>query len=192
MSQTMYGMPNSFCWAELFTSDKNKSKDFYEKIFSWTYTESPAADGSMSYTHAMIAEGAVAGMMEINDELKNHGVVPYWNSYIAVKDMDKVFDLALKNGAKVVMPVTDVPKAGRMAMIQDPMGAHVSLWESSSEKPAPAQNCHGMVGWNELLTTDLNTAKIFIRRFLVGTPWKKLLMAKPMCHLPRTTNSLAG
>lgn len=160
MSQTIYGVPGSFCWAELYTRDENKSKDFYAKVFSWNYSESKMDEHS-HYTHAMIASGAVAGMVEINDELKKQGVSPHWASYIAVTDIHKTVDAAQKLGAQIVLPPMDIPHAGCMAILKDPTDAFFSLWQSHAQREAPARNAHGMVGWNELLTTDINTAKRF-------------------------------
>lgn len=161
MSQMLYGVANSFCWAELFTQEKSTSKEFYKKLFGWNYTESPISAGGATYTHAMLEQGGVAGLMEIDDEMRQHGVVPYWNSYIAVKNLDETLHKAIENGATPVLPAVDVPNAGRMAMIKDPTGAHLSLWQShGNNKPAP-NDCHGMVGWNELLTHDVQRAQEF-------------------------------
>lgn len=160
MSQMIYGEPGSFCWAELFTSDDKLSRDFYAKLFSWNYTESPAGNGS-HYTHANISEGSTAGMMEIDKTMKKHGVMPHWNSYISVPDADAVVAEAVLMGATVILPVTDVPNAGRMAILKDPTGAHISLWQSKGENKSAPRDAHGMVGWNELLTHDVSLAQKF-------------------------------
>jgi|SRR5579871_2233768 len=161
MSQTIYGVPGSFCWAELFTNNDSKSKDFYAHLFSWTYSQCPMPDGT-EYNHATISDGAVGGIMQINEDMKKQGMVPHWNAYIAVNDVDATIKTAIKFGAEVVMPAMDVPNAGRMAFIKDPTGAHISLWQSNNpDKKSAPRNAHGMVGWNELMTTDAQKAKQF-------------------------------
>ena len=164
MSQTIYGVANAFCWAELYTPDSQKSKDFYNKLFSWTYEtdEMTHEDSACSqYIHAMLPEGPVAGMMQIEGELKKQGVPPHWASYVGVKDAVKTVNLAKKLGASVIMPPKEIPQAGTMAVIQDPTGAFIHFWQPHKENQSPERNIHGMVGWNELLTADAAKAKEF-------------------------------
>ena len=59
------------------------------------------------------------------------------------------------------MKPMDVLEAGRMATIQDPTGAHVSLWQPKEHIGAKVVNKVGAMGWNELYTPDSKKAQQF-------------------------------
>ena len=48
-----------------------------------------------------------------------------WMSFLAVDDVDKRVAKAIKAGAKLVMPIFDVPDVGRIAMLREPSGAGI-------------------------------------------------------------------
>ena len=55
----------------------------------------------------------------------------------------------------------DILDSGRMAMLIDPGGAVVGLWESGEHKGAQVVNEPGALGWNELTCRDPATAIAF-------------------------------
>jgi predicted enzyme related to lactoylglutathione lyase len=55
----------------------------------------------------------------------------------------------------------DVFDAGRMAVLQDPVGSFISLWQPNQNIGAQIVNEPGSFGWNELATTDLDAATAF-------------------------------
>jgi predicted enzyme related to lactoylglutathione lyase len=48
-----------------------------------------------------------------------------WMSFLAVDDVDARVAKAVAAGAKLVMPVFDVPNVGRIAMLLEPSGAGI-------------------------------------------------------------------
>ena len=48
-----------------------------------------------------------------------------WMSFLAVDGVDARVTKAIKAGAKLVMPLFDVPNVGRIAMLREPGGAGV-------------------------------------------------------------------
>jgi len=52
---------------------------------------------------------------------------PHWGSYITVDDADASAKRVKALGGKIIVPPTDIPGVGRLAVIQDPQGAVVSL-----------------------------------------------------------------
>jgi len=163
MSKTVYGAVGSFCWAENFTPNEKKTQDFYAKLFGWNYSSVPMPQGNGQYTFGKLAQGDVCGMAEITPEMKKHGMVPHWASYVAVADVDATMAKAAKLGANIIMEPMDVMEAGRMAIIQDPTGAFLCLWKNNKSQIQGGipRNEHGMIGWNELLTSDLAKSKAF-------------------------------
>jgi predicted enzyme related to lactoylglutathione lyase len=53
------------------------------------------------------------------------GVPESWMSYLAVDDVDRRVDKAIKTGAKLMKPIFDVPGVGRIAILMEPGGAGV-------------------------------------------------------------------
>ena len=86
---------------------------------------------------------------------------PHWNSYVSVASADASAAKAKELGAKVMVEPFDVMDAGRMAVISDPTGAVVSLWEPRRHIGAQVVNEPGAFCWNELYTTDPRKAAEF-------------------------------
>jgi uncharacterized protein len=52
---------------------------------------------------------------------------PAWGCYVTVDDVDATLEKCAALGGKVLVPPMDVPTVGRMAVIQDPQGATLSV-----------------------------------------------------------------
>jgi hypothetical protein len=52
---------------------------------------------------------------------------PAWGAYVTVDDVDATLAKCSALGGKVLVPPMDVPTVGRMAVIQDPQGATISV-----------------------------------------------------------------
>ena len=113
----------SFCWNELLTADVERAKRFYSQTIGWTFDAMPMPDGA-TYGVAMMGGKPVAGLFPTNrPEYKN--LPEAWMSYLAVDDVDARVKKAVDAGAKVMKPIFDVPKVGRIAILTEPGGAGV-------------------------------------------------------------------
>ena len=54
------------------------------------------------------------------------GTPPNWGSYVTVDDVDATAGKAEELGAKILVPLTDIPNVGRFFVLQDPQGAVIS------------------------------------------------------------------
>jgi predicted enzyme related to lactoylglutathione lyase len=115
--------PGTFSWAELSTSEPDGAKRFYAALFGWDYDDRPIPDGSV-YTMAR-RDGKEAAALYAARE----GMPTAWATYVTVESADATAARARELGATVLAEPFDVLKAGRMAVIQDPTGAIVSVWE---------------------------------------------------------------
>ncbi|MER7410551.1 VOC family protein [Streptomyces cacaoi] len=122
---------HTLCWAELYTTDAERAKEFYSAVLSWSY-ESMSA-GEMTYHVASAPGGGTeedsshGGIMQLPRENLAAGSSSEWHPYFAVTDCDAVHDTATRSGARSLMPPTDVPAVGRLAMLNDPFGATFAL-----------------------------------------------------------------
>lgn len=126
----MNQMPmGEFCWNELATADVGKAKAFYGKVFDWQFEDLPQDGMTYTIVKSKGAEKGFAGIWQIPSD-KQNVVPPHWMAYILVKDVRKSLAMAKENGAQEVKEVTEVSQMGLFAIITDPTGAHVALWET--------------------------------------------------------------
>jgi len=119
--------PGAFCWAELNSRDVEGSKAFYGSIFGWTADTHEMPGTPMgSYTEFALDGTTVAGMLSMPPMVPAE-VPTYWLVYFAVDDCDTAQAKATELGATVLMPATDIPPAGRMAVLTDPQGGAFAI-----------------------------------------------------------------
>lgn len=116
-----------FCWNELATTNVKAAKEFYAKSFGWTFTDYPMGD--MTYAMVTCGDKEFAGFWEIPQDQQPH-IPPHWMSYILVDKLEQQLEIVIKHGASVKVPITKAGNFGQFAIITDPTGAHVALWES--------------------------------------------------------------
>jgi predicted enzyme related to lactoylglutathione lyase len=155
------GTPN---WVDLQTTDQNAAKRFYTGVFGWTYDDQPMPEGQV-YSMAMLGGNTVAAIAPQSPELVQAGAPPTWNTYIAVDSVDDTVAKVQAAGGMVAMAPFDIPEAGRMALIMDPAGAPVALWQAGQHIGATLTNEHGALTWNELIT-DKPEVMTFYERVL--------------------------
>ncbi len=116
-------MPNPFCHVELHSTDLEKSKEFYTKLFAWKLEDTP--DGEHSYTMIRVGEGTGGGMMKS----PMAGAPSAWLAYICVDDIVASTAKAKSLGASVLLDVTDASGYGRFSVLRDPQGAHFAMFQ---------------------------------------------------------------
>jgi uncharacterized protein len=146
--------PGTFSWAELATSDAEAAKGFYTQHFGWEYEDNPAGDEGQIYSMALRDGHHVAALFTADQP-------PHWNCYVTVASADETVEAATSHGASVMAEPFDVMEVGRMAVIADPVGASLCLWEPRRHIGATLVNTSGSMTWNDLVTSDPETAVDF-------------------------------
>ncbi|WP_326689571.1 MULTISPECIES: VOC family protein [unclassified Streptomyces] len=129
---------DALCWTELYTTDAAAAKEFYRSVFSWQYEDMPM-DAGISYTVVSSPGGGAegdsgqGGIMQLPQENLDAGSGSEWHPYFGVTDCDATFEEATRGGARSLMPPTDVPGVGRLAMLLDPAGAPFALIKGDPE-----------------------------------------------------------
>lgn len=119
-------MANPFVHVELNTSDPDRAKAFYSKLFQWKLADVPSpAAPSGSYTMIEVGAGTGGGMMR-----QVPGGPSGWLAYVEVEDIHAATQKAESLGGKVMKDVTEVAGMGWFSFIQDPTGAVLGLWRS--------------------------------------------------------------
>lgn len=145
--------PGTFSWAELATGDSAAAKSFYSSLFGWDYEDNPIGDGQV-YSMALRDGKYVAALFDSDQP-------PHWNCYVTVASVDEAAARAGEHGGTVVAEPFDVMDVGRMAVVADPAGAALCLWEPRSHIGAALVNAPGALTWNDLVTPDPDGAAGF-------------------------------
>jgi predicted enzyme related to lactoylglutathione lyase len=120
---------NPFVHVELNTSDPEKAKAFYSKLFQWELEEVPnPAVPVGSYTMVKVGTGTGGGIMK-----QIPGGPSGWLAYVEVEDIHAATQKAKSLGGKVMKDVTEVMCMGWFSFIHDPTGAVLGLWKSQSK-----------------------------------------------------------
>ena len=156
--------PGTFCWVDLVSADQGAAKRFYTSLFGWDYEDFPLGEGAF-YSVAQVDGKAVAAIVPLPDP----SVPPHWNCYVSVEVADAAAARAQELGATVVLPAGDVGDSGRLAVIQDPQGALLSVWQPGEHFGAALVNGPGLLSWNDLLSPDVEASAAFYRELFGWT-----------------------
>lgn len=113
----------TFCWETLSTNDVEKAKDFYGAVCAWKPVAGPDPK--------MVVFGTESGTQVADVQLAHGGMPPSFLTYVVVDKHDTAREKAVRLGARVVVPRIDVPKIGTIAVIADPQGAVIGLFEAA-------------------------------------------------------------
>jgi predicted enzyme related to lactoylglutathione lyase len=156
--------PGTFCWADLGTTDAAAAQEFYSGLFGWDAEALPAGEGGV-YVMFRLGGRDVAALYEMGESERNQ-LSAHWSSYVSVDDVEATAARATELEATIVAEPFDVMDSGRMAVLRDPTGAHVHLWQPGRHAGAGRVNEPGCMVWNELATTDIERAGAFYRDLL--------------------------
>lgn len=151
-------LEGSLSWADLATSDPAGAKAFYESLFGWSYVSNPTEYGG-EYISASKDDHAVAGMFQKPPEMDD--LPTCWNLYVTVSSVDDAVGRATAAGGQVYQEPFDVMEEGRTAVVGDPSGAALCLWQSAANTQADLVGEPGSLVWGELITPDQPAAAAF-------------------------------
>jgi predicted enzyme related to lactoylglutathione lyase len=145
-------------WVDLASSDAPASREFYARLFGWDVVVSPDPQFG-GYAMAAIAGREVAGI----GPTMAPGQPTSWAVHIGTSDVDEIARKVRAAGGTVVAPPMNVGDLGRLAVLQDPIGAHISAWQ-----PVQMRGFHRGVpntfGWAELNARGLEGAVTFYEK----------------------------
>jgi predicted enzyme related to lactoylglutathione lyase len=162
----------TFSWADCSSTDAAKTKQFYMDLMGWDAVDEPLGDG-MVYTNFELKGEKVAGLGQMMPDQQAQGIPSYWTSYINVDDVRAVIANVAAAGGSVVVDALDIFEEGVMAVIMDPGGAMVGLWQPKKHSGSGLVNTPGAMTWNELMTRHLDQVKDFYST-LFGWTYEKM------------------
>ena len=154
-------------FVDLMTPDVDGAKSFYTALFGWDWEANDTDQPGGQYHMASLRGRTVCGLSPQAQEQVDMGLPPMWSAYITVDDIDTTAGRVESSGGSVMAPPFDVMDAGRMAVVVDPAGAVVCLWQAREHPGAEIVNEPGAFCWAELQTSDQAGAAEFFGK-LVG------------------------
>jgi uncharacterized protein len=152
MESYEHGVPS---WVDHSSPDPAKAGEFYKGLFGWEIKQGGEEFGG--YTLATKNGRSVAG---IGPQMGGPGP-SYWATYVNVDSADDVTEKVRANGGTVMVEPMDVMEEGRMGVFADPVGAVIGIWQPGRMAGAGLVNEEGTLGWNELVTSDVEGSKTF-------------------------------
>jgi predicted enzyme related to lactoylglutathione lyase len=157
LERTTYpaGVP---CWVDLAAPDLDAAVAFYSQLFTWQFEEALAPDASGRYCLARLERGRVAGLGAL-DPVARHS--PAWTTYVSVDSANDTAARVIAAGGTLVAAPLAVGAAGRMALIADPAGAVLGVWQPGTTIGAELVNAPRTWNWSNLSTRAVAEARAF-------------------------------
>ncbi|MER5177462.1 VOC family protein [Streptomyces sp. NPDC002896] len=124
------GEPGTYCWAEVFTREPDKSDAFFPAVFP--YSVMRLEDDAVDFKLFNVGDETVLGRMKMTEEFPPE-VPPYINVYFSVDDCDAAVAKATERGGVLRFGPMDSP-FGRFAALSDPQGASFSVIDMGTAK----------------------------------------------------------
>jgi predicted enzyme related to lactoylglutathione lyase len=153
-------LTGKFVWGDLFTSDVELSRAFYERLLGWQWvvvSEPPRSYGML------YADGVpVAGIVH---RAPTTGSAGYgrWVHYVSVEDVSAAQQLTERSGGRVLLNRQQVADRGEFAVVADPDSAIFGLMRSTSGDPGDYRVAVGEWLWYQLFTRNPTTAAGFYK-----------------------------
>jgi predicted enzyme related to lactoylglutathione lyase len=147
-------------WVDLLTTDLEAATRFYTALFGWAPydTPMPGGDGVYRFFRLDGREAAAAGPRP--PEMAGQGIPSHWNVWVAA-DADATVEKAAAAGGQVLMAPSTLGPSGRLAMIADPGGAAVGVWQADEHIGAGVVNEPGAMSWWEVNTRSFEACRRF-------------------------------
>lgn len=132
------------CWVDYAASDVPRAQEFYTTLFGWTADVSGEEYGGyVSFRrdgHLVAGLGAAMEGQQPNT----------WLTHLLVEDASAAERAALAAGAQALAPTMTIGDQGRLAVVADPGGAVIGLWEPQEHRGFELVAEVGGPAWHEL------------------------------------------
>jgi len=147
--------PGVPCWVDTQQPDRDAALRYYGAVFGWSF-ENHLQRGDRAYDLATLDGRVVAAIGSGPSD-----TTATWTTYIGVDDVEAAVAHVAAAGGTVVAPPLRAGNAGRLALVTDPTGANLALWEPGRRKGVELVNEPGSWNWSLLSTPDPAGAAAF-------------------------------
>lgn len=159
-------MPDNFregqpIWIDYVCQDFEAAQKFYSELFGWEFTDTGEDFG---HYHMITMDGGNVGgaMRAMNmDGTPSPEMPTAWSTYLHTADIAATHQAALVAGASNVVEPMSVGPLGQMAVVVDPTGAAIGMWQPAEFTGFDTPLTPGTPVWFELMTRDFPAATEF-------------------------------
>lgn len=148
-------------WVDLMTSDADAARTFYGELFGWTAETGSEEFGG--YFNFVLAGERVAGGMGYQPGMPADAVPDRWSVYLRTEDAEKTVATVADRGGRVIAAPMPVGDLGAFAVVVDPGGAAIGLWQPGTHPGFGTVGEPGAPSWFELFTRDFASVLDFYR-----------------------------
>ncbi|WP_209370506.1 VOC family protein [Brevibacterium renqingii] len=148
-------------WIDYTCHEFESTTNFYSQIFGWEFNDQGPDFG---HYNMITKDGVTIGgaMRALNmDGTPNPMIPATWTTYLHTEDISDVYAKALEAGAAPVAEPMAVGPLGQMAVITDPTGAGVGMWQPGEFSGFDTPLTPGTPVWFELITVNYSAANEF-------------------------------
>src|SRR4029450_3615394 len=139
-------------------TDAEAAVAFYQELFGWE-AEDTMPDGVPGKHYICRLRGRdVAAVASRPEEAPP---VPAWTTYVWVEDAEGTVQRAIEAGGSVLKDLFESRDGGRIAIVADPAGAALGIWQPGAHKGAQLVNEPGAYAMSSLVTDHAAGSKRF-------------------------------
>jgi predicted enzyme related to lactoylglutathione lyase len=118
--------PGSWIWSSLITRDPDAAAAFYQTLFGYDVFDSGSGENPNPLQFASNGYARACANVLPGDPARHH---PHWLNYVRVVDAPAAVAKAVELGGRVLVEPRPHLEGGRMAVVADPAGAPIGLFE---------------------------------------------------------------
>ena len=112
-------MANSIVHFEIFATDVERARQFYENVFGWTFEAGGPPDFYLIATGPNTDPGLTQGLIAKRRGPAAQGPLNAFRVTVSVKSATETMALVEKAGGKLRSPAIDIPQVGKVVEIAD-------------------------------------------------------------------------
>lgn len=145
------------CWIDLTSSDTEVAKNFYTNVFGWQVdgNDDPQYGGYAIFSK----DGQPIAGLGPQQESNPYGNI--WTTYISSSDAAASAARAEAAGGTIMMPSMQVGDQGSMAIVGDPAGAVIGIWQPDQHEGFGLVGVPGAPVWHETMSKNYTAALPF-------------------------------
>lgn len=174
ISATEQYVPGKIVWHDLVTYDVDSAKRFYGELFGWKFEE--VARG---YSQIRNGDRLIGGIARLDSKDKG----TYWIPLMSVADIDQSAEKVRNFGGKMLREPFEIPGRGKIALVTDQQGSPFGMVRALKGDPLDLDPQTGDWLWNEVWTSDPNSAATFYKNIGGYQEASRNLFGKPYRYL---------
>jgi predicted enzyme related to lactoylglutathione lyase len=150
--------PGVPCWVDTWQPDADAAVAFYTRLFGWEAEDTMPADVPGKHFMCRLRGRDVAAVASRPEAAPE---VTAWDTYVWVDSAEDAAGKAAHAGGSILMEPFDSLDGGRIAVVTDPAGAAIGLWQPGTHGGAQLVNEPGAWSMSQLATPDPEGARAF-------------------------------